>query len=127
MMNSSASGSRCTEAARLIPTSNAPMAAPGTDPSPPMITTAKATMMTLTPSPGVTEIIGAVSAPPRAARNVTGHEGAHIDALCTFTPIVWLISESWMTARTTLPIRVRFSVSHTASPTTIAAAITAKS
>ena len=42
-----------------------------------MMMTAKATMMTLTPMPGETEIIGAVSAPPSAARNTPAHEGQH--------------------------------------------------
>src|SRR5262249_26711112 len=47
-----------------------PSAAPPMLPSPPMATTAKASTRTETPMPGSTDIIGAVNAPPSAARNV---------------------------------------------------------
>ena len=60
----------CTAAERAIPTISAPIAAPGMLPSPPMMTTAKETITTATETPGCTEIIGAVSAPPSDARKI---------------------------------------------------------
>ena len=67
IMNSSACGIRCTEAARASPTRIAPTAAPSTLPSPPITTIAKLRMMTSELRPGCIDIFGAVSAPARAA------------------------------------------------------------
>ena len=69
----------------------APMAAPSIEPRPPMITTAKLTMITLTLMPGWTEIIGAVKAPPSAARK-TPNVNAIQWTRFTFTPMLALIS-----------------------------------
>ncbi len=60
-------------------------------PNPPMITTAKLTTMTLTDSPGCTEINGAVNAPPSAARNTPAVKAA-VYTRGTFTPMLALIS-----------------------------------
>jgi len=76
-----------------MPTNSAPIAAPSIEPRPPMITTAKAMMITLTPMPGETEIIGAVSAPPSAAKK-TPIAKETMKTRSTFTPMVWLISRS---------------------------------
>jgi hypothetical protein len=54
-------------AERTRPTMTAPSAAPGRLPRPPITTTAKDSTITSTPSPGTTDTVGAVKAPPIAA------------------------------------------------------------
>ena len=66
---SSATGAKCTAMERARPTMSAPTAAPSMLPRPPMMTTANDKIITPTDTPGCTEIMGAVKAPPMAARN----------------------------------------------------------
>ena len=49
-----------------MPTISAPISAPSIEPMPPIATTAKASTITSTPMPSVTEIFGAITAPPSA-------------------------------------------------------------
>ena len=126
MANSSATGAVCTATDRAMPTISAPMAAPSMLPSPPMITTANDRMITPTDTPGCTEIIGAVKAPPSAARKMP-MENATMYTRETFTPMLAATSGLWITASTILPWRVRFSPYQTARPTVTARPTSMKS
>ena len=65
-------------------------------------TTAKDSTMTSTPMPGLTAIVGAVSAPPRPASPAPTVNVSRYTRL-TLIPIAALISRSWITASRSLP------------------------
>ena len=67
------------------------MAAPSMLPKPPMMTTANEMMMTPTDTPGCTEIMGAVNAPPKAAKKMPA-TNAPMYTRDTFTPMLDAIS-----------------------------------
>jgi hypothetical protein len=91
-------------------------ATPAILPSPPVTTTAKDKTITSTPSPGVTEIVGAVKAPASAAQEHPAPK-VSIKIFPTLIHIAELISRSCMTLMSMRPNWVFLSTNIRVRPT----------
>src|SRR5262249_5379466 len=99
---SPAAGTKWMVTPRTTPTSSAEMTTPQKLPRPPITTTTNATVMTSAPMAGCTIVIGANSAPPKAAMPTPSITIAVMYG-CRRMPSAATMSGRWMPARTTGP------------------------